>query len=41
MLKRRLGSTLQARKRHAVDRECHLRVITLNLMILGRYEASG
>lgn len=34
MLKRKLGSALTARKRHPIDRECHLRAITLNLMIL-------
>lgn len=34
MLKRKLSSAMTARKRHAIDRECHLRAITLNLMIL-------
>lgn len=34
MVKRKLGSTMTARKRHTIDREAHLRVITLNLMIL-------
>ncbi len=41
MLKRRLGSVVRARKRHAVDRECHLKAIALNLLILAEAEASG
>jgi len=34
MLKRLLGSALSSRRRHAIDREITLRVLTLNLMIL-------
>jgi hypothetical protein len=41
MLKRRLGGVLRARKRHTIDRECHLRAIVLNLMILGERTGSG
>lgn len=41
MLKRKLGDRLRARKRHPIDRECHLRLITLNLMILGEHARSS
>ncbi len=41
MLKRRLGSVVRARKRHAVDRECHLKAIVLNLLILVEAGGSG
>ncbi len=34
MLKRLLGAALRSRKRHSIDREIALRVLTLNLMIL-------
>ncbi len=34
MLKRLLGSTLRSRKRHAIDREIILRIVTINLMIV-------
>ncbi|MCG3178449.1 MAG: hypothetical protein BIFFINMI_00776 [Phycisphaerae bacterium] len=34
MLKRLLDSRVHARTRHAIDREIHLKAITLNLMIL-------
>lgn len=41
MVKRKHGSVLSARKRHPIDRECHLRAITLNLMILVEAQGSG
>ena len=34
MLKRLLGSAVRSRKRHAIDREITLRVLTINLMIV-------
>jgi hypothetical protein len=34
MLKRLLGSALRSRRRHAIDREILLRVVTINLMIV-------
>ena len=34
MFKRLLGSALRSRRRYAIDREIHLRAITLNLMII-------
>jgi len=36
MVKRNLGSALTARRRHALDREIHLRLLTHNLMIIRR-----
>ena len=36
MLKRLLRSALTSRRRHSLDREIHLRLLTLNLMILRR-----
>ena len=41
-MKRKLGAAVTARRRHQIDRECHLRAITMNLMILARHqEGSG
>jgi len=34
MLKRLLGSSLRCRRRHTIDREIRLRVLTINLMII-------
>lgn len=39
MLKRLLGSALRGRRRHAIDREIYLRVITINLMIIWRLKS--
>ena len=36
MVKRNPGSALTARRRHALDREIHLRLLTHNLMIIRR-----